>query len=1386
MPKHTALYILLIILFCEAQRIHAQHFPVSYQDLGSLEDYSNPQCLSLYQDCRGLLWINNWKGLDRWDGNSMVNFPYIPFDSTAFPARAGASITGDDQNNIWISYGKLAKFDLEQEEFRRIKLHCDNNELDIKYLEYDPTGFLWLICAKRIMQYYPETEILKEIPLHDVNGTVASNFEPRKILVDTTGRTWLADELHGLCYLDTQENVFHTHLLEFPEFVDKNMNLEDMKMDPAGIFWLFGAKAELASFNPYKGELQWAGLPLNSKFAPSTRGGMVIDKEGKIWFGVDMGLKLYDPVTKTLHSMDKPDDRVVILDMIVDKMGNILIASFEGVKIVDTRIANIRIVDLEDHILQDGINWISSISRYKELLWLGTYKSGLIRYNLETGQIKKFWSSGRPGYSNHHMVHKTLKDKNGRIWFTAFQSLYRVRPDQENFEYFDTGPSRIITRDEDGLFWILQPDYLVRFDPVSLDTIQITLKSPLPFQTMVTHLDMIPFVRDKEGILWYAQLNDGLYRIDPVEREWKHYTYDPGNPKGLPDQHIKDLFCDSRGTVWLSSWVGPSRIIKDPDNPQKISFDNHYITELQYTQAARIGEDRDGNIFVGTSTGVNVIRPDGKIDSYDHKDGLTKDPSIIWLVNRDYENGNMYLGSSKIAIIPPTFLTHENLIAPTLLTDFRLEGESVVPGENSPLKTSILVTDRIDLRHNQNFFRIDFATTSLSHPERNRYRYILEGVDKDTIYSGNQSYAEYTNLGPSKYTFWVSGSIYQDHWDPMGASIEIRIHPSWFRTQFAFGLYLVVLLALVLGYIRYRTYRFEKEKMRLEAAVKQRTEVIRLKNMKILEMDTQKTRFFNNISHQFRTLVTMVKAPVTSLMEEEKISLGGRRNLEVIYRNSNRLMQLVDQLLDISRIDKKNMKLGISERNIRNYAHRIAVSFASLAEVNGIRYHYRLPQSNGMECFDADKIEKVINNLLSNAFKYTEEGGRVSLQMELIKPDGGEESLLEIIVADTGHGIPEDEQLKVFDRFYQAESSMKNEGNGTGIGLALVHDLVKLMHGSIHLESKPGEGSVFTIQVPLGTEHLKKKEFTIYEASRRTSRDESPLILNFQRTDSQGNKAKEIDSKKPLLLVVEDNPDILWFIADKMKSNFMVLEAVDGSAGIKLAFKHMPDLIITDLMMPRLDGTDLCQILKTDLRTSHIPVIMLTARASMEDKVAGLKAGADDYISKPFEIKELKTRALNLVKQRRKLKDKYSREITLDPRDIVITSVDEKFLTRIMKVIERKMSNERLEVKDLCKEMNMSRSTLSRKLDALTGQSPVEFIRTLRLKRAAALMKERFGNISEIALEVGFSNPSYFSKMFKAMFSVSPTEFSRLQTGNYPGKIKSKYKNATTHRSEHR
>jgi signal transduction histidine kinase/DNA-binding NarL/FixJ family response regulator len=554
----------------------------------------------------------------------------------------------------------------------------------------------------------------------------------------------------------------------------------------------------------------------------------------------------------------------------------------------------------------------------------------------------------------------------------------------------------------------------------------------------------------------------------------------------------------------------------------------------------------------------------------------------------------------------------------------------------------------------------------------------------------------------------------------------------------------------------------ENLRQNLEVKVRERTAELERKNYQIMEMDQMKTRFFANVSHEFRTPLTLILSPLENMLLKENLEEKDRDNLEMMYRNAVRLLGLINQLLDLSKIDAGRLKVELIEHDIYKVLRMITRSFVPLAERKKIDYRVEIPDGELITYFDHDKLDKIIANLLTNALKFTPEKGKVSCRIKLIdKKEGMIKNFLEIVVQDSGRGIPAEQLEKIFDRFYQVADTWKNGISGTGIGLSLTKELVTLQHGKIVVESKPNEGSRFIIKIPLGKDHLKEHEFVVKPLEEIK---DDLLIVKFRMHDFEtaGEKSEDFVSEQvdqPVLLIIEDNADVRQHIYENFEKEYLVKQSKNGKEGWEKAVALVPDLIISDVMMPEMNGVELCKKLKTDERTSHIPVILLTARADVEDKIEGLETGADDYITKPFNIKELLTRSKNLIEQRKKLREKYTHQIDLEPGEIAVQSADERFLKRALEIIEKNMGDCDFDVNNFYPEMNMSRMQLFRKLKALVNQTPSELIRNMRLKRAAQLMKQNFGNIAEITYEVGFNNLSYFAKCFKEKFGVLPSEY---------------------------
>ncbi len=539
----------------------------------------------------------------------------------------------------------------------------------------------------------------------------------------------------------------------------------------------------------------------------------------------------------------------------------------------------------------------------------------------------------------------------------------------------------------------------------------------------------------------------------------------------------------------------------------------------------------------------------------------------------------------------------------------------------------------------------------------------------------------------------------------------------------------------------------------------------------LAELDTLKTRFFANISHEFRTPLTLILGNLQKFIARSSEDSQDKPIYQMMQRNAQRLLELINQLLDLSKLEAGNLKLENKPADIISFLKAIILSFNSLAEQRKIRYHLYYKNKIQFVCFDPDKLEKIVVNLLSNAFKFTPEGGEISVKISLLQYDNqlfisnnkkldssSDKAILEIKVKDNGKGMHQEQLDRIFERFYQVDNSQTREQEGTGIGLSLVKELVELHQGEIAVESKLGMGSCFTVKIPL--QLADYEEELVFGPQNDGIKNN--IVVSYVGTKIDihpDHKIETLIPEAPMVLIVEDNEDLRYYIRETLQPFYHIMEAADGKGGFNIAVASIPDLILSDVMMPKLNGIDLCRKLKNNEKTAHIPIVLLTARASGKDKYEGLETGADDYLTKPFEATELLIRIKNLIESRRKLREHYSREIILQPASIAITPVDEKFLKRAMQIIESHISDQSFGVEVFSREVAMSRMQLFRKLKALTNYSPGDFIRVMRLKRAAELLSHGAGTIAEVAFMVGYNEPSYFTKSFQKEFGKTPSEF---------------------------
>ena len=663
-----------------------------------------------------------------------------------------------------------------------------------------------------------------------------------------------------------------------------------------------------------------------------------------------------------------------------------------------------------------------------------------------------------------------------------------------------------------------------------------------------------------------------------------------------------------------------------------------------------------------------------------------------------------------------------------------------------------------EIAYKDNSLRFEFAATSFDDATGNLFQVELDGYDENWSNFTKDTRKDYTGLPAGKYTFKVRAKNIYNHISREDL-FAFEILSPWFQTWWAYMLYLLFFGAAVFAIVKIRVRQLEKRTYQLENTVSERTATIREQTEKLKELDRLKSRFFANISHEFRTPLTLILGILERYLIKQTKSTS---DFNIMKKNAQRLLHLINQMLELSKLEAGNINIKVQSTDLVKFIRRTASSFISLAEQRKINFSFNgfpLTVSSEMEevfvYIDCDKMETVIYNLLSNALKFTAKGENISIYLN------SSSKYAEVEIKNTGITILPEHLPHIFDRFYQADDSSTRNYEGTGIGLAIVKEFIELHHGTIKVESDKHE-TIFKIKIPLGCNHFSKEQII------ESQEEQNELILKRAETlvDDIPGIIKEAaqttaSAESNIILVVEDHFDLRNFICEQLENDFSIVEAEDGEKGLKLAEQIIPDIVISDIMMPNMDGYKLCNELKTNIKTNHIPVILLTAKASLENKIEGLETGADDYLVKPFNTEELKARVRNLIRIRKQIREKFQSEIILKPAEIIVPSNQKIFIEKLTKIIEVHIEDENFNVENLCKEMGMSRVQIHRKIKAITNQSTSEFIRTFRLQRAAELIKNDAGNMTEIAYKVGFNSQSYFTRSFIEIFGCTPSEYKK-------------------------
>ncbi|HSH20556.1 MAG TPA: hybrid sensor histidine kinase/response regulator transcription factor, partial [Draconibacterium sp.] len=752
------------------------------------------------------------------------------------------------------------------------------------------------------------------------------------------------------------------------------------------------------------------------------------------------------------------------------------------------------------------------------------------------------------------------------------------------------------------------------------------------------------------------------------------------------------------------------------------------------------------NLWLSTNKGLSRFRPnDGTFQNYTVNDGLQSNEFNTGAYFRSKTGELFFGGINGLNYFYPENIKNNKNLPNVVLTKIKLGDKSITQKTHPEiLNKSVELTDRIVLSHKDDIVSFEFAALEFSAPEKNEYAYMLENLSDKWINTDGIRTATFTHLPPGEYIFRVKASNNDGVWNENGLVVTIVVKPPWRNTWLA---YIVFALGIVLLIVLIR--RYEMNRIRLKNQLK----IEKVSADSLRELDQLKSQFFANISHEFRTPLTLILGQLESVMSSD-IDTKEKARLLVANRNSRRLLTLINQLLDLSKLEAGNMELNASQYNIVSFLKSLFYSFESMAATKKIELSFKSESENIPLFFDLDKMEKVFYNLVSNAIKYTNENGKVSVGIKNI-----DSLYVEISVKDNGTGIPAKYLPNIFDRFYQVDDSSTRNYEGSGIGLALVKELVQLHKGIVTVKSTEGKGTVFYVRLPLSEPENEYKEGQTSAVNNDVLSDYFADNEVIEEEEINAGNSKPIKDNRDIVLIVEDNKDVRAYIREQLEKDYQVLEAENGEVGMVEALESIPDLIVTDLMMPKVNGFQFCNAVRGNEKTSHIPIVMLTAKAAFDDKIEGLEIGVDDYITKPFSAKELTVRIRNLINQRRLLRERFKQATIIKPSEVTTMSVDQVFLEKIIKNIEANFENQDFTPESLANEVNMSVSQLNRKLNALVNQPAGQLMRSLRLQRAADLLKQRAGTVAEICYQLDFNDPAYFSRAFKKQFGCSPSDY---------------------------
>ncbi len=1370
-PTFFRVIVLVIILFLPFYAL-PQAASINFRHIKSENGLSNSTIETILQDDRGFMWFGTRDGLNRYDGSQMIIYRNSLTDSSTISDNYITSLYEDKQHYLWAgTLNGLNKFNPKLNRFIRLKHKpTDQKTISSNHITSiygDTKGRIWIgTSGGGINVYHPEKNNFKRIACRKSNNLSAQELTIYTFFEDSRGNLWAGTET-GLYIYNNGSDDF-SGITPQPATAGKQA-IHSIAEDKNGALLLGMDDNGLIVFNPsFRTFQQYLHKAADATSISSNLVRSVyINRKGETWIGsVNGGLDKFDIVTGTFYNYQyQPDNPNSLSQRTVsvlyeDRQGNLWIGTHRGG-------INLYTPGSEKFNLYRQKPYKNSLS-YNDVktfcedrlgnIWVGTDGGGLNLFNRKLNSFTHYKNDpfNQSSLGSNEVI-DLKEDSDGNLWIATWggglclynrsaNNFIRYRSNTVSNGSITSDYIQCIFEDKDGQLLIgTYYGGLHLFDKKN-KTFTPVRKSKTG-KTSIYGNNIISLSQDKEGNTWIGTDDGGLNKLNAVTAEFEHYFHEEDKK---PD--IRVLFTDSKGNVWTGQ--AGLYLYDKSSNRFSVFTDADGLSSLFIKG---IVEDNNGRLWISTSNGLKQLDLKTKtVRTYNTGDGL-QDMEFEANACIKTRDGQIYFGGvNGFNSFYPADIAVNAFIPPVFVTDLQVQNKTIMGGNNQLLEQDISYTDKLKLSHKEATFSFGFAALNYTASENNRFMYKLESWDKDWVKAGSEQRASYTNVSPGTYTFSIKASNNDGVWNEKGYSIKVIITPPFWATWW-FRLLAAVALFGAIFYI----YRIRR-KIQLQRYEEEKKE----------EIHQMQLQFFTNISHEFRTPLSLITGPVEKLLKEDA---GSKNNhvYQVIQRNANRLLQLINELMDFRKAESGVLKLQVMPGSIPLFIDEIAEEFSELAIQKNISFSVSGNTTFHEVWFDRQVLEKIIINLLSNSFKYTQDYGQVQLQVldsletflpqfenELVlKHNSSSEQFIYFRIADNGTGISKESIPHLFERYYRVSDTHL----GSGIGLAFIKTLTQLHKGNIYVSSEYNKGTEIIIGIPAGKISYGKKEQWM-------KNNESPVRLEsllpqaivkaIVETDTQILAGKESGhAKEYLVLIADDNAELRLFLKESLEQQYKIIEAADGKEAVEKTMEFFPDLIISDIMMPVMDGIDYCRLIKTTLETAHIPFILLTAKDGLESRIEGTETGADYYFSKPLSIDLLQLTMRNILTQKEKLKEHYRKDQHAEVKELAHSTRDKQFMEDLLVIIETNLSKPEMDIDFVCTAVGMSRTKLYNKIKSITGQPIGDFIRTIRLRKAAALMTMGELSLTDIMYSVGIQTQSYFSKAFKQEFGKTPTQY---------------------------